>query len=210
MLRDLDIERLRVLDPTEWERLQAEYHDRIFGYVKRQVNDTDTAADLVQETFLGAVRGIRNFDTQYNIEQFLMGIARNKVIDHLRRRRPEITIGEKEDESTGFFGAMPGDTPTSPRQAEAREKVMRQRGALVTCLQELAHELWEKRDYKRLMAIEMCFLKDWKHRPIADRIGIDDEKAIAGIKFRAIRDLQVRLRKRDPRKTLFSGLWESV
>jgi hypothetical protein len=87
---------------------------------------------------------------------------------------------------------------------------MRQRGALVTCLQELAHELWEKRDYKRLMAIEMCFLKDWKHRRIADRIGIDDEKAIAGIKFRAIRDLQVRLRKRDPRKTLFSGLWESV
>jgi DNA-directed RNA polymerase specialized sigma24 family protein len=79
MLRDLDIERLRVLDPTEWERLQAEYHDRIFGYVKRQVNDTDTAADLVQETFLGAVRGIRNFDTQYNIEQFLMGIARRGI-----------------------------------------------------------------------------------------------------------------------------------
>jgi hypothetical protein len=60
------------------------------------------------------------------------------------------------------------------------------------------------------MAIELCFLKDWKHRDIARRVGIDDEKAIAGIKFRAIRDLQGRLRRRDPRKTLFSGLWERL
>ena len=39
---------------------------------------------------------------------------------------------------------------------------------------------------------------------------MEDEKAIAGIKFRAIRDLQARLRRRDPRKTLFSGLWEAL
>jgi RNA polymerase sigma factor (sigma-70 family) len=207
-VRDLDIEKLKALDDAEWQRLQAEYHDRILGYVRRQINDVDHASDLTQETFLGAVRGIRSFDPRYNIEQFLMGIARNKVIDYLRRRRPELNIADADDDSTGFFGAVPGDGLAAARILEAREKVVRQRGALISCLQDMARELWEKREFRKLMAIELCFLTGWSHRRIAERIGHPDEKAIAGIKFRAIRDLQSRLRRHDPRKTLFSGLWE--
>jgi RNA polymerase sigma factor (sigma-70 family) len=209
-VRNLDIELLKKLDAQEWERLQAEYHDRVFGYVKRQVGDAELAADLTQDTFLGAVRGIRNFNTRYNVEQFLMGIARNKVIDHLRRKRPEIHVPDRDDDSTGFFGTVPSDSPSSHKLLEGREKILRQKGALVICLRDLVAELWEKRDFHRLMAIELCFLTDWKHRKIADRLKIEDEKAIAGIKFRAIRDLQTRLRRRDPRKTLFSGLWEAL
>lgn len=209
-VRNLDIELLKKLDAQEWERLQAEYHDRVFGYVKRQVGDTELAADLTQDTFLGAVRGIRNFNTRYNVEQFLMGIARNKVIDHLRRKRPEVHVPDREDDSTGFFGTIPSDSPSSHKLLEGREKVLRQKGALVICLRDLVADLWDKRDFRRLMAIELCFLTDWKHRKIADRLEIEDEKTIAGIKFRAIRDLQARLRRRDPRKTLFSGLWEAL
>jgi len=209
-VRNLDIELLKRLDAKEWERLEAEYHDRVFGYVKRQVGDTDLAADLTQDTFLGAVRGIGNFNTRYNVEQFLMGIARNKVIDHLRRKRPEIHVPDRDDDSTGFFGNVPSDSPSSHKLLEGREKVLRQKGALVICLRDLVADLWERRDFRRLMAIELCFLTDRKHRKIAERLEIDDEKAVAGIKFRAIRDLQARLRRRDPRKTLFSGLWEAL
>ena len=209
-VRNLDIELLKSLDAQEWERLEAEYHDRVFGYVKRQVGDTDLAADLTQDTFLGAVRGIGNFNTRYNVEQFLMGIARNKVIDHLRRKRPEIHVPDRDDDSTGFFGNVPSDSPSSHKLLEGREKVLRQKGALVICLRDLVADLWERRDFRRLMAIELCFLTDRKHRKIAERLEIEDEKAVAGIKFRAIRDLQARLRRRDPRKTLFSGLWEAL
>jgi len=209
-VHDLDIEQLKRFDPREWERLQAEYHDRVFGYVKRQVVDRDLASDLTQETFLGAVRGIANFNTRYNIEQFLMGIARNKVIDHMRRKRPEVHVPDRDDDSTGFFGNLPGETPSSHKLLESREKVLRQKGALIICLREMVRDLWTKRDFSRLMAIELCFLTDWKHRKIAERVGIAEEKSVAGIKFRAIRDLQARLRQRDPRKTLFSGLWEAI
>ena len=70
-------------------------------------------------------------------------------------------------------------------------------------------DLWESRDFRRLKTIELIFLRRWRHRPIADLLGYQDEKAIAGVKFRAIRDWQDRLRRRDPNKTLFSKLWES-
>lgn len=209
-LHDLSIERLQAMDHAEWERFQAEYHDRVFGYIKRQVNDAELAADLTQDVFLGAVRGIARFDPQFNLEQFLMGIARNKVIDHLRRKRPEIHFADREDDSTGFFAGLPGETPTSERVFESRERVQRQRGALVQCLREMVQDLKDREEWQRLMIIELCFLTVKSHREIAEVAGIKDEKSIAGIKFRAIRDLQVRLRKRDPRRTLFSGLWKAL
>jgi hypothetical protein len=105
---------------------------------------------------------------------------------------------------------VPSEAPPSQRIIESREKILRQKGALIAGLKELVAELWQKEDFQRLMAIELCFLTEWKHRRIAERLGIADEKAIAGIKFRAIRELQARLRQRDPRRTLFSGLWEAL
>ena len=81
---------------------------------------------------------------------------------------------------------------------------------LIDCLREMVRDLRSRREYQKLMTIELCFLTDWKHRSIAKRVGITDEKAIAGVKFRAIRELQQRLMQRDPRRTLFSGLWREA
>lgn len=207
---DFSIDKLQRLDEGEWAKLRSDYHDRIFGYVKRQVNHPDWADDLVQEVFLGAIRGIQGFDRRYNVEQYLMGIARNKVIDFLRRKRPEINIADRDEDSSRFFNNAPGESRRPSQIQSAKETVLRQKDALVGAIKDMTAELRQKRDFTKLMAIELTFLTDWKHRRIAERLGIDDEKSIAGIKFRAIRDLQQRLKKSDPRRTLFSELWRNV
>jgi RNA polymerase sigma factor (sigma-70 family) len=208
---DYDIARLQALDEREWGRLRDEYHDRVLAYLRRQVGDIELAEDLTQEAFLGAVRGIRGFDPRYNVEQYLMGIARNKAIDQLRRKKVEVRVTDREEDSSGFFSAAPAPGERRPSQIQiARETVARQKDALIECLKDMVADLRARRDFRKLMAVELCFLKDWKHKKIAEALGIRDEKAIAGIKFRAIRDLQQRLMKRDPRRTLFSGLWRQV
>jgi RNA polymerase sigma-70 factor (ECF subfamily) len=207
---DFSIDKLQRLDEGEWAKLRADYHDRIFGYVKRQVNHPDWADDLVQEVFLGAIRGIQGFDRRYNVEQYLMGIARNKVIDFLRRKRPEVNIADRDEDSSRFFNNAPGESRRPSQIQSAKETVLRQKDALVGAIKDLVAELRTKKEFTKLMAIELTFLTDWKHRRIAERLGIDDEKSIAGIKFRAIRDLQQRLKNSDPRRTLFSELWRNV
>jgi len=202
-----DIKALQAFDEAEWQRLEERYHDRIYAYARRQVRHAELAEDLTQEVFLGALKGFVRFDSRYNIEQFLMGIARNKVIDHFRRRRPEVNIPDRDDDSSGFFSSTPAATPPSKDLAVFREKIARQREALVEALRGLVDDLKSRGEYKKLMAIELSFLTTGRHRQIASQLGLADEKSIAGIKFRAIRDLQRRLRERDPRKTLFSGLW---
>ena len=208
---DYDIAKLQALDDAEWARLREEYHDRVFGFLRRQVGDIDLAEDLTQDAFLGAIRGIKGFDRRYNVEQYLMGIARNKAIDQLRRKKLEVHVTDRDEDSSGFFSTTPAEGARRPSQIHAaRETVTRQKDVLVECLRDMVADLRSRRDYKKLMAIELCFLKDWKHRAIAEKLGIADEKSIAGIKFRAVRELQQRLMKRDPRRTLFSGLWREV
>ncbi|MCB9832972.1 MAG: RNA polymerase sigma factor [Planctomycetes bacterium] len=205
---DYDIAKLMAHDELEWQDLQADYFRRIYYYVKRHVGSADAAEDVTSETFLGALRGIARFDERYNVEQFLFGIARKKAIDWLRKSGHEVKIGSQDEDMPDYFGTVPDRAPTPSQQSIAREKVTRQRGALVEILKGYVGDLWEAQDFKRLKTIELVFLKNWKHRPIADLLDYQDEKAIAGVKFRAIRDFQDRLRRRDPNRSLFSKLWD--
>jgi RNA polymerase sigma factor (sigma-70 family) len=207
---DFSIDKLQRLDEGEWAKLRETYHDRIYGYVRRQVNHPDHADDLVQDVILGAIRGIGGFDRKYNVEQYLMGIARNKVIDFLRKKRPEVNIADRDEDSSRFFNNAPGESRRPSQIQSAKETVARQREALISALRDMVAELRGKREFVKLMTIELTFLTDRRHRAIAERVGVADEKAIAGVKFRAIRDLQARLKKSDPRKTLFSELWKSL
>ncbi len=205
---DYDIAKLKAHDEREWQDLQADYFRRIFYYVKRQIGNADAAEDVTSETFLGALRGISRFDERYNVEQFLFGIARKKAIDWLRKSGHEIKIGGTDEDMPDYFGTVPDNAPTPSQLTVAREKVARQRDALVDILREYVGDLWEAQDFKRLKTIELVFLKNWKHRPIAELLDYQDEKAIAGVKFRAIREFQDRLRSRDPNRSLFSKLWD--
>ena len=47
-----------------------------------------------------------------------------------------------------------------------------------------------------------------RNKDAAQRFGIADEKAVAGIKFRAVERLRSMARQRDPNHSLFLGLWE--
>ncbi|MEE9393506.1 MAG: RNA polymerase sigma factor [Planctomycetota bacterium] len=204
---DYNIAKLQALDSGEWERLQSDYFTRIYYYVKRMIGHPDGAEDVTSETFLGALKGIGRFDDRYNIEQFLFGIARKKAIDWLRKSGHEIQISDDED-SSSYFGNVPREDLTPAQHSLAREKVDRQKDALVEILKEYVGELWEERDFKRLKTIELVFLRNWRHRRIADLLDYPDEKSIAGVKFRTIRDFQDRLRALDPNRSLFSKLWE--
>ncbi len=61
---------------------------RVYGYIRCRVGDPDTADDLVSQTFLKALDGASSFDPwRASLTAWLLGIARNVVVDHLRARR---------------------------------------------------------------------------------------------------------------------------
>jgi RNA polymerase sigma factor (sigma-70 family) len=98
-----DIDRLQSFDNGEWLKVEGSYCGRLMAYVSRRVADVQAREDIVQETFLGSVRGIGKFDRIFTFEQYLFGICRNRTIDHLRRRR-SVGIGEPADSSESLPG----------------------------------------------------------------------------------------------------------
>jgi RNA polymerase sigma-70 factor (ECF subfamily) len=59
--------------------------DVLFHFALGQVRDADVAEELVQETFLAALKARDRFAGQSSERTWLVGILRHKIYDHLRR-----------------------------------------------------------------------------------------------------------------------------
>ena len=207
-----DIGRLQAMDDAAWARLQDDYFRRIYFFVKRYVQDHQTAEDLTQDVFLGAVRGIAAFDAAYTLDQFLFGIAKNRVIDQYRKHKVAVVPAKADDEgerSRMWLENMANEAATAPKDRVVRgEDSLRQRRVLGQILREFVAELWGQGEFQKLMVLEYLFVLGGRNKDAATRFGIADEKSVAGIKFRAIEKLRGLARQNDPNHSLFRGLWQ--
>lgn len=62
-----------------------EHGDYLFRIAYTQVRDRDLAQDLIQDTFVSAIRALDTFEGRSSIRSWLRSILRNKIIDHHRK-----------------------------------------------------------------------------------------------------------------------------
>lgn len=70
------------LDAGHWV---DEHADVLYRYALQRVRRRDVAEELVQETFLAALRAREGFAGQSSEQTWLVGILRHKIVDHIRR-----------------------------------------------------------------------------------------------------------------------------
>src|SRR5690606_10388237 len=75
-----------------WKDCIARYEGRLIAFVESRLRDRAQAEDVVQETFLGFLTGLANYDDRTPLDAFLFAIAAHKLTDLLRRmgRRPAL------------------------------------------------------------------------------------------------------------------------
>ena len=209
---DPDPGKLQERDAGEWDRAVREYWPRVFRYVGKYIPDRDACEDLTQSAFRGAVEGIGRFDRKYNFEQYLFGIAKNRVIDFMRRKRPLPWSPMTDPDGSSVFGGLEAkkkDDATPSRLVIERETTDRRRTALPEALRSFVREEWEAGQFRRLAVVEALFVGGARNKDVWKRFGLKDEVAAAGIKFRAIRRIRELLRTRDPGRSLFPDLFDS-
>ncbi|MAB80811.1 MAG: hypothetical protein CMJ89_15795 [Planctomycetes bacterium] len=185
-----DIKCLQARMDAEWVRVEQSFCGRLLAYAQRRTGDLQASEDIVQETLLGAVRGIDSFDSKFSFEQYLFGIARNRTIDYLRRRKARtLAVAEEDHGSTGLETlATQSETPSAI--VRGRELSDRARVLLAEILRDWVEETWRQSEFGRLCVIEAIFSGGWRNRDTWKRFGLRDETAVAGIKFRALRRLR--------------------
>jgi len=69
-------------DPSTWV---DKYGDYLFRFALLRVRDRTVAEDVVQETFFAALKSRQTFHGKSSFSTWLVGILRNKIIDHFRQ-----------------------------------------------------------------------------------------------------------------------------
>ena len=83
----------RAIDPGQWV---DQHGDALFRYALSRLRDRPAAEDLVQETFLAALKAKERFRGDSTPRTWLVGVLRHKIVDHYRRVERKRRIEEDE------------------------------------------------------------------------------------------------------------------
>ena len=123
------VERAKRGDETAFEALVTDNEKRIYNLCRRLVGNPEDAAELTQEAFLNAWRGLGRFQGESSFSTWLYRLASNACIDFLRKekRRQSLSMTVSlDDDEEGRQVELP-DERYAPEgeleRAEARRAV---------------------------------------------------------------------------------------
>jgi RNA polymerase sigma-70 factor, ECF subfamily len=105
----LPVSQARAGEPAAWDALFHRYQLPLYVYVFELVNDEQTSLDLVQETFLAAVRHIGGLRDDGKFGSWLFGIAHQKCIQRWRKQNREELLREEIAEASDDVDEGPDD-----------------------------------------------------------------------------------------------------
>ncbi len=178
------IEAVQSGDQDAWREVIDRYQGRLISFARRMLAQRSEAEDLVQETFLGLLRSLPNYDRQRSLETYLFAILRHKLSDHFRRqqagKRHGLETLEVDDAPHAWLSA---ETPSG--HVAGQENVAAQREALIDCLRTYVRQCREQRRFQELMVVEMLMVLGLRNKEVASDLELT-ETAVAGIKFRVL------------------------
>ena len=143
-------------------RVLVERHGRpVLTLIARMVRDQGVAEELAQDAFVKAFGALRSFDPAYKFSNWMLRIAHNVAIDHLRKARPPVV--SIDDNASGRDLA---DVLADGREPSAFEHAVRGdfRADLEAALARLRPE------FRRLVV--MRYIEDLSYEDIAEVVGL--------------------------------------
>ena len=178
-----------------WRQLIDRYTGRLLAFARARTPSLSDAEDLVQETFVGFIQSLSHYDRLRPLETYLFTILRYKLYDLLRQRRVKV-VSEPAGAENWWDQVLPGSSETPSAIAAQAEAKQGQEQLLADLLRRLIHELRDRAAFHDLQVIELVFFAGKRNLDVAELLDVD-QKAVAGIKFRAIQKLQKYLAEPD-------------
>src|SRR5262245_65710547 len=85
-------------EPDKFDRLYRDHVDLIYRYAYRLCGESESAKDLVQETFLNAYQGLKDFRGEARISTWLYTIVSRACRRMRRKRKREPEQDQANDE----------------------------------------------------------------------------------------------------------------
>lgn len=169
------VSRIREGEQDAWQDCIERFEGRLQAFVESRLGNRATSEDVVQETFLGFLISLPNYDESTPLESFLFSIAAHKLTDVLRRkgRRPELPM--LLEDSDGGVREPAGSDRRASSLFRSQERQNTEGAVLADALQRLIAQWWERGEFERLKCIELLFVLGWKNKDAAEYLGITEQ-----------------------------------
>ncbi len=171
-------------DERAWREVIERYQGRLLSFARRMLAQRGDAEDVVQDTFLGLLRSLPNYDTGRSLETYLFAILRHKLHDQFRKlehgQRQSLDQLDLDEAPEAWIDA---DTPS--RNLAGQETLAAQRRTLVDCLRQWVDKCCAQRRFEELIVVEMLMVLGLRNKEAAEDLGMT-ETAVAGVKFRVL------------------------
>src|SRR3984893_1407005 len=153
------IQQIRQGDPQAWESLISRYEGRLLAFVDRRLHDRAASEDVVQESFIGFLNSLPNYDETRELQTYLFTIASHKLTDHLRRigRHPMRPLTDSSS-SDGDSSQPRADQPAASSLVRSQERRDLESAAVSRCLGQILTQWRERGDFTRLKVLELLWV----------------------------------------------------
>ena len=201
------VDRIRAGEASAWEELIARYEGRLLAYVQGRLRDRSAGEDVVQETLVGFLTSLPNYDPTRSLEGYLFSIAAHKLTDALRRagRRPAIPFSAANESSAAWEPIGPARPASSLLRGGERREL--ETGAIAAALADQIAHLRGRGDWLKLECLELLFVRGWSNKRTAEALAIGEQQ-VANFKFDFLARLRSRIEKRGLSPDVFPELAE--
>lgn len=151
------------ISPESWVN---EYGDILFRFAMRRLNSMTVAEDLVQETFLSALKSYAKFNAQSSINTWLISILKNKIIDHYRKagrdnESADVDMGQDPSDSFDEKGhwiteKAPADWGTNPEKSFEQSEFMEIFKSCLSRLPAKIASIFSLREVEKVESKKIC------------------------------------------------------
>ena len=177
------IDRIRSGEEDAWVDLISRYEGRLLAFAESRLGRRAASEDIVQETFIGFLHSLPNYDGRRSLESYLFAICAYKLTDHLRRegRRPALSLSSTTKMSGGEW-QLTGNDPHPSSIARSGERRHLEEEALAQALRDQADNWKERGDWTKLKCLELLIVRGWSNKQVALELQISEQQ-VANFKF---------------------------
>lgn len=133
MLTDCEImRRVRKGERELFGELHVRHHERVFRFVAHSIWHREAAEDVAGDVWLRAYAACDKFEPrgENSVLAWLLTIASNRITDHRRRLKPQVSLDEEEEKTLSLTATL--SSPGAEREAMKNETQKVVRGALAS------------------------------------------------------------------------------
>ncbi|MDA7950642.1 MAG: sigma-70 family RNA polymerase sigma factor [Pirellulaceae bacterium] len=203
------IERIRQSDAAAWRDLIARYEGRLLAFAESRVGNRAHSEDIVQETFIGFLTSLPNYDARRSLESYLFSICAYKLTDLLRRegRRPALSLSNPKDSQDGSWEVSGGQRGASSIVRSGERKTL-EKEALQEALSKQIRRWKEKGEWQKLKCAELLFVRGFGNKEVSAKLHLSEQQ-IANYKFDFLARMKNAIRQQDLSEEVFPELYES-